>query len=187
VRIFFTIIQGRASGTPALGLSGRSGDLRTAAVNRGFRSCKEDEEGATRGTRRIYSIGGDFCETRWMRYVKTTDDGSGGSRFEDAEAVQTETLYAENTPPVLVSSAIPATGFAFLTLPPDVRETGWHPPPGRQFVVVLDGEFEVETTDGDRRRFRPGEMVLVEDLEGRGHVTRVLTEGPASLVVIPLA
>jgi len=47
--------------------------------------------------------------------------------FEDAEVVQAETLYTENTPPVLVSSAIPATGFAFVTLPPDVREIGWHP------------------------------------------------------------
>jgi hypothetical protein len=122
-----------------------------------------------------------------MRYVKVTGDGSGGSRFEDAEVVQAETLYTENTPPVLVSSAIPATGFAFVTLPPDVRETGWHPPPRRQFVVILDGEFELETTDGDRRRFRPGEMLLVEDLEGRGHVTRVLTDGAASFMAIPLA
>jgi quercetin dioxygenase-like cupin family protein len=122
-----------------------------------------------------------------MRYVKVTDDGNGGSRFEDAEVVQAETLYTENTPPVLVSSAIPATGLAFVTLPPDVRETGWHPPPHRQFVVILDGEFELETADGDRRRFRPGEVLLVEDLQGRGHVTRALTDRPASFVAIPLA
>jgi quercetin dioxygenase-like cupin family protein len=122
-----------------------------------------------------------------MRYVKVTDDGSGGSRFEDAEVVQAETLYTQNTPPVLVSSAIPATGLAFVTLPPDVRETGWHPPPRRQLVVILDGEFELETTDGDRRRFRPGEVLRVEDLQGRGHVTRALTDRPASFVAIPLA
>jgi quercetin dioxygenase-like cupin family protein len=122
-----------------------------------------------------------------MRYVKVTDDGRGGSRFEDAEVAQATTPYTENTPPVLVSSAIPATGFAFVTLPPDVRETGWHPPPRRQFVVITDGEFELETADGDRRRFQPGELLLVEDLEGRGHVTRVLTDGPASFVAIPLA
>jgi Cupin domain len=114
-------------------------------------------------------------------------DRSGGSRFEDAKVVQAESLYTENTPPVLVSSAIPATEFAFVTLPPDVRETGWHPPPRRQFVMILDGGFELETTDGGRRRFRPGEMLLVEDLEGRGHVTRVLTDRPASFVAIPLA
>jgi quercetin dioxygenase-like cupin family protein len=122
-----------------------------------------------------------------MRYVKVTGDESGGSRFEDAEVVQTGTLYSENTPPVLVSSAIPATGLAFVTVPPDVRETGRHPSPRRQFVVILDGEFELETTDGDRRRFRPGDVLLVEDLEGRGHVTRALTDGPASFAAIPLA
>ena len=40
-----------------------------------------------------------------MRYVKVTSDGGGGSRFEDAEVVQAEMPYTENTPPVLVSSA----------------------------------------------------------------------------------
>jgi len=68
-------------------------------------------------------IGGNLCETRWMRYVKVTSDGGGGSRFEDAEVVQAEMPYTENTPPVLVSSATPATEFAFVTLLPDVRET----------------------------------------------------------------
>jgi len=58
-----------------------------------------------------------------MRYVKVTSDGGGGSRFEDAEVVQAEMPYTENTPPVLVSSATPATEFAFVTLLPDVRET----------------------------------------------------------------
>ena len=66
-----------------------------------------------------------------MRYVKITSDGSGGSRFEEVEVGQAETPYAENTPPVLVSQAVPATELTWVTLPPDVRETGWHPPPRR--------------------------------------------------------
>lgn len=122
-----------------------------------------------------------------MRYVKITTDGSGGSRFEEVEVGQAETPYAENTPPVLVSQAVPATGLTWVTLPPDVRETGWHPPPRRQFVVILDSEFELETADGHKRRFKPGATLLMDDLDGRGHVTRVLTDGVASFMAIPLA
>jgi quercetin dioxygenase-like cupin family protein len=122
-----------------------------------------------------------------MRYVKVTDDENGGSHFEDAEVAQAEVPNAANNPPVLVSRAIPATELTFFTVPPGVRDTGWHPPPHRQFVVVLDGELEVETTDGDRRRFRSGEMLLPEDLEGRGHLTRVVGDRPATFVMIPLA
>jgi hypothetical protein len=44
---------------------------------------------------------------------------------------------------------------------PEVRETWWHPPPRRQFVVILVGEFELETTDGETRCFRPADMLLV--------------------------
>jgi hypothetical protein len=128
-----------------------------------------------------------LSQTGRMRYVKVTSDGSGGSRFEEVEVGQAETLYTENTPPVLVSQAIPATGLAWVTLPPDVRETGWHPPPRRQFVVILEGEFELETTDGHKRRFQPGATLLIDDLDGQGHVTRVLTGGAASFMAIPLA
>lgn len=126
-------------------------------------------------------------DTGLMRHIKVTDDGSRGSRFEDVEIPQTETPYAENTPALLLSPPILATALAFVTLPPDVRETGWHPPPRRQFVVILDGEFELETTDGQRRRFQPGATLLVEDLAGRGHVTRVRSDGPATFMAIPLS
>jgi hypothetical protein len=60
-----------------------------------------------------------------MRYLKVTGDGSGGSRFEDAEVVQAEILYTANTPPVLVSPAIPATGFAVVTLSGPMRRCSW--------------------------------------------------------------
>jgi hypothetical protein len=122
-----------------------------------------------------------------MRYIKVANDGRGGSCFEEAEVGQAEASYTENTPPVLVSQAIPATGLAWVTLSPDVRETGWHPAPRRQFVVILDGEFELETTDGHKRRFQPGATLLMDDLDGVGHVTRVLSGGPASFMAIPLA
>lgn len=58
------------------------------------------------------------------------------------------------------------------------RETGgdynfdFHPAPQKQFIVLLDGEIEIENGLGEKRRFKAGDILLVEDLEGRGHKTK---------------
>ena len=46
--------------------------------------------------------------------------------------------------------------------------------PQRQFIVLLDGAMEIEASDGERRTFRGGEVLLMEDTTGRGHRTRHL-------------
>jgi hypothetical protein len=48
----------------------------------------------------------------------------------------------------------------------------WHVAPRRQFIVLLDGAIEIEVSDGARRTFRGGEILLMEDTSGRGHRTR---------------
>ena len=48
----------------------------------------------------------------------------------------------------------------------------WHVAPRRQFIVLLDGSIEIETSDGARRTFRGGGVLLPEDTTGRGHRTR---------------
>jgi len=47
-----------------------------------------------------------------------------------------------------------------------------HPAPASQFVVVLEGVLLVTTTDGERRRFGPGNVVRVDDTAPcKGHIT----------------
>jgi hypothetical protein len=120
-----------------------------------------------------------------MRYIKVTGDGHGGSRFEDVDVPQTAALYAENVPPLLVSAAVEATAVMFVTTPDELPERE-HPAPRKQFVVVLESELEVETTDGERRSFVPGIVGLVDDVAGRGHVTRVRGDGPATFMAVAL-
>ena len=50
----------------------------------------------------------------------------------------------------------------------------WHCAPQRQYIVLLDGEIEIETSGGEKRRFRGGDILLVEDVSGRGHRTRTV-------------
>ncbi len=74
----------------------------------------------------------------------------------------------------------------FVTTPDDLREIEPHPAPRKQFVVVLEGEIEVETTNGERRSFVPGIVGLLEDVEGRGHISRIRGDGPATFMAVPL-
>lgn len=59
----------------------------------------------------------------------------------------------------------------------------WHAAPRRQLVVLLDGEIEIEVGDGEVRRFRGGEVLLLEDTTGRGHRTRSVGGPRRSLFV----
>jgi hypothetical protein len=50
----------------------------------------------------------------------------------------------------------------------------FHRAPARQYIILLDGEIEIETSLGDKRQFRAGDILLVEDTLGKGHRTRNL-------------
>ncbi|MGC1955104.1 MAG: hypothetical protein WA970_21505 [Gammaproteobacteria bacterium] len=62
----------------------------------------------------------------------------------------------------------------------------WHCAPQRQYIVLLDGEIELETSDGEKRRFRGGDILLVEDVSGRGHRTRTVNNKPRRSVFVTL-
>jgi len=62
----------------------------------------------------------------------------------------------------------------------------WHRAPQRQYIVLLDGEIELETSDGEKRRFGGGDILLVEDVSGRGHRTRTVNNEPRRSVFVTL-
>lgn len=55
--------------------------------------------------------------------------------------------------------------------------------PNRQLVIVLKGVLEVQTMDGEKRRWGAGEMFMADDPRGKGHQTHVI-EGPAQLLFL---
>ncbi len=62
----------------------------------------------------------------------------------------------------------------------------WHCAPVRQYIILLDGEIEIEVGSGERRRFRGGDVLLVEDTTGRGHCTRQVSVGTRRSVFVVL-
>lgn len=65
-----------------------------------------------------------------------------------------------------------------------MRDLG--PSKERLSAVYLSGEGTVEASDGDRRRVRPGVVLLAEDITGRGHRARVAGSEPLVVMHILL-
>lgn len=92
-----------------------------------------------------------------------------------------------------------ATGAEFSVRPPtrganpsntaatDPSDPGWHTGPGRQFVITLSGQSEVEVSGGVHVAAGPGHINLIEDTTGKGHVTRNFGPDDRIALTIPLA
>ena len=50
----------------------------------------------------------------------------------------------------------------------------WHNPLRRQFVINLDASVEITASDGECRTIGIGEVLLLEDLHGKGHAGKAV-------------
>jgi hypothetical protein len=120
-----------------------------------------------------------------VTFHRISVDAKGGSRFDVVTVEQSMARAAPPAAPFYVSEDRPASKYRFYTFGP-----GWigelHPAPTRQFLALLSGAVEMETTDGTVRRFGPGDLILLEDTSGRGHVTRNVGDGYAIFLVVPV-
>jgi len=101
-----------------------------------------------------------------MKITRVFADENGESHFDERE-VELRDAGAIGR----LSEPIPARSVIFRTNEPGY-DYDWHPAPQRQFIVLLDGAIEIEVSDGERRTFRGGDVLLLEDTAGRGHRTR---------------
>ena len=82
------------------------------------------------------------------------------------------------------SEMIKATGVQFSSRPP-APASDWHVGPMRQYVITLSGRAELEVADGKKVTVGPGQINLIEDTTGKGHITKNLED--RIVVTIPLA
>lgn len=100
--------------------------------------------------------------------VRVYSDEQGDSHFEEV-ALPLEDMGDIGQ----LSALFPAQGVYFREVAPSY-DYDFHTAPQRQFIVLLDGEIEIETSLGEKRTFKGGEVLLMEDTTGKGHKTRNL-------------
>ena len=108
----------------------------------------------------------------------TGDDGE--SHFEDVEV---PLKYAGEIGKL--SEPESATGIIFRETGPDYNYD-WHNAQWRQYIIMLEGEVDIEIGDGTVRRFEPGDILLVEDTEGRCHISRAVNNQLRKSFFVPL-
>jgi hypothetical protein len=121
-----------------------------------------------------------------MRYVRVSTAGDGSSKFEDLELKGVATHIVAGVPPLLVSNPLPVGALLFVEQPKDATDWEAHVAPRQQWVILLSGRVEVTTSDGKRREFHPGAVLLFEDTTGTGHLATPLTDD-VCFVMIPVA
>jgi hypothetical protein len=113
-----------------------------------------------------------------LAYTLIYADSTGASHFADEAIYLASVLIGGAVRPTPGSILRHARGLAFFCPPPGTATT-WYRAPRRQFNLVLSGEFIVQVSSGESRRFGPGGILLTADTVGQGHRTSVIGSGQA--------
>ena len=116
-----------------------------------------------------------------MKYTRLYTGDDGESHFEDVEVPLRSAGMG-----VLQRSRIARATGVFFSVTDGPFFSDFHNAPRRQYIVILEGTVEVGTSDGTKRQFGPGEILMVEDTTGRGHTTRSVNDGFRREVFIAL-
>jgi hypothetical protein len=115
-----------------------------------------------------------------MRVHNLYADANGQSHFRDIEIE-----WVEETRSGKLSKRLPATGIIFREVPP-TYDLDWHPAPRRQYIINLDAGVEITAGDGEARKIGAGEVLLVEDTTGKGHLSKALDGRIRNCIFVPI-
>jgi hypothetical protein len=111
-----------------------------------------------------------------MLIPRIYSDENGESHFADAEIPFSILPTTSGLPDMQSSPRMTSSTFQLIATPPSAIADGWHPTPRRQFILFLRGSLDIQTSDGEMRRFEPGSMLFVEDTSGKGHLNHKLND-----------
>jgi uncharacterized cupin superfamily protein len=117
-----------------------------------------------------------------MKYTRIYADAVGETHLEDVKPEMRPSDHSS-----MMSGLIAAKGVIFRETNASQYFVDWHNAPRRQFVVNLTGEVEITVSDGEKRRFGPGTILLAEDVTGKGHISRGVGDSERLSIFVPLA
>lgn len=130
---------------------------------------------------RLAASPADFSKPQDGIKVTRLHTGSDGeSHFEDLSVALTSAQEIGR-----LSVPVKATGIIFRQTDGDYNYD-WHHAPRRQYIINLEGEVDITVGDGTTRRFGAGDVLLVEDTGGRGHISRAVNNAPRKSIFVTL-
>ncbi len=115
-----------------------------------------------------------------MRIHNLYVDDDGETHFRDIEVE-----WVSESPSGKLSERMPATGVIFREVPAEY-DLDWHPAPRRQYIINLDAGVKITASDGEAREIGAGEVILVEDTSGKGHLSQALEAKIRHCIFVPI-
>lgn len=111
-----------------------------------------------------------------MKFPMIHTDKLGETHFGVQDVPETETAFGPPPNPVGRMSDFGAASKMFVFSVPAGTDVPSHTAPHPYVSIVLSGTAEIVVSDGEARRFNPGDLLFCNDLTGKGHSTRAITE-----------
>ena len=114
-----------------------------------------------------------------ISYLRLYCTPDGNSHFQSVTGELRKTNFAPPAAPLYIGDNIPASTAFFGEFDAswgthDLESRLYHPTPAVQFLIILEGDFSITATDSETRRFRPGDVLRLEDTAPcKGHITVV--------------
>ena len=112
--------------------------------------------------------------------TRVYSDEKGESRFEDVFIPLNDAGEIG-----FLSEELPAKGIIFREVKAEY-DYDFHNAPQKQYLILIDGSIEIETSLGDKRIFNAGDVLLLEDVDGKGHRTKNVLDARRRSVFITL-
>ena len=115
-----------------------------------------------------------------MRIHNIYVDDKGETHWRDVEVEWVEERNGSK-----LSARLPANGIIFRETSGDY-DLSWHPAPRRQYIINLDAGVQLTASDGEARTIGAGEIILVEDTSGKGHLSKSVNNKMRHSIFIPI-
>jgi hypothetical protein len=115
-----------------------------------------------------------------MRIHNLYEDADGISHFRDVEIDWVDERHSSK-----LSATLPASGIIFRETSGDY-DLDWHPAPRRQYIINLDAGVQITASDGETRIIGAGEVLLVEDTTGKGHLSKAVDGKMRRWIFVPI-
>jgi uncharacterized cupin superfamily protein len=115
-----------------------------------------------------------------LKAVKILTDSKGKSYFEDFDIPLKD--FGDIG---FLSDKYPVKSVIFRETSENYNYT-WHNAPEKQFVIMLEGSVEIEVGSGEKRIFSDGDILLVLDTNGEGHISKAVNKQKRKSIFIVL-
>jgi quercetin dioxygenase-like cupin family protein len=117
-----------------------------------------------------------------MNFPRIHSDDQGETHFGVQEIPDFEVPFGPPPNPKGAKADFGAVESMFVFAVPAGTDVPAHNAPQPYIAIIMSGEAEVVASDGDTKRFHPGELLLCDDLTGKGHVTRAISNAVVAFV-----